>query len=82
LEVIVHGDKKQSDIVGKKIEKIKLPSGCTLCLIIRKDEIILPSDEDVIESEDHIILFVTQKKSVPAVEKLFQVKATYMYSNI
>lgn len=82
LEFIVHGDKKQSDIVGKKIKKIKLPSGCVLCFIIRKDEIILATDEDIIESEDHIILFLTEKKSVPAVEKLFQVKATYMYSNI
>ena len=33
--------------------------------------------DTVIETGDHVIVFIPRKRSIPAVEKLFQVSATF-----
>ena len=45
--------------------------------IVRGDEVIIAHHDTVIESEDHVILFLTDKKKIAEVEKLFQVGITY-----
>jgi trk system potassium uptake protein TrkA len=77
LEIIAHGDRKTSRVVGKRLEEIKLPPGTTICAVVRKEEAMMASDDIVILAEDHIIMFVTDKRYVPAVEKLFQVGIHY-----
>ncbi|MEF9995245.1 MAG: Trk system potassium transporter TrkA [Burkholderiaceae bacterium] len=77
LEVIAHGDKKSSKVVGRAIENIKLPPGATIGAIVRGEgdqtAVLMASHELVIEAEDHVILFVANKRQVPKVEKLFTV---------
>ncbi|SUC78550.1 Trk system potassium uptake protein trkA [Providencia stuartii] len=41
-------------------------------LLVREDEVIIASDYHIIEQGDHVIMFITDKKYVPDVEKLFQ----------
>ncbi|WMY94969.1 MAG: Trk system potassium transporter TrkA [Arsenophonus sp.] len=72
IEVIGHGDTSTSKIVGKKIEKIKLPPGTIICAIVRNDKVIIADDHHIIEQGDHIIIFITDKKYVHEVEKIFQ----------
>ena len=40
-------------------------------------EVIIPHHDTVIESGDHVIVFVPRKRMVRQVEKLFQVAATF-----
>ncbi|OQX15943.1 MAG: Trk system potassium transport protein TrkA [Thiothrix lacustris] len=77
LEIIAHGDRKTSRVVGKRLEEIKLPPGTVICAVVRKEEVMMASHEIVVLAEDHIIMFVTDKRYVPAVEKLFQVGIHY-----
>ena len=77
IEAIAHGDKTSSRVVGRPIEDINLPEGARISAIVRGDEVIIAHHDTVIESEDHVILFVTNKKKIAAVEKLFQVGITY-----
>ena len=77
IEAIAHGDKTSSRVVGRAIEEIKLPEGARISAIVRGDDVIIAHHDTVIESEDHVILFVTDKKKIAAVEKLFQVGITY-----
>ena len=77
LEIVVHGDMKTSRVVGRTLADIKLPPGTTLGAIVRGEEIISLNDETLIQADDHIIVFVTDKRYVPAVEKLFQVGIHY-----
>ena len=72
IEAIAHGDENTSKVVGKKISEIKLPPGTIIGSIVREDEVIIASDYHVIEQGDHVIMFITDKKYVPDVEKLFQ----------
>ena len=45
--------------------------------IIRKEAIIIPGGDSVIEPEDRIIIFAT-RKAIPGVEKILAVKLEYI----
>ncbi|MEX0614976.1 MAG: Trk system potassium transporter TrkA, partial [Methylophaga sp.] len=73
LEAVAHGDKDSSMVVGRRLDEIDLPPGTSIGAIVRKDEVIIVHRDTVIEAEDHVILFLTNKRHVKEVERLFQV---------
>jgi len=77
IEAIAHGDKDSSKVIGRRIEQIKLPTGTTISAIVRGEQVIIAHHDTVIEAEDHVILFLTDKKKITDVERLFQVGLTY-----
>ncbi len=78
IEAIAHGDKTTSKVVGRQIDELKLPYGTTIGAIVRGDEVIIAHHNTVIEPEDHVILFLIDKKHISDVEKLFQVGITFI----
>ena len=64
-------------MVGRSIEQIKLPAGTSIGAIVRGEQVIIAHHDTIVESEDHVILFLTDKKKIADVEKLFQVGFTY-----
>ncbi len=78
IEAVAHGDVNSSKVVGRAIEDINLPRGVTIGAIVRNDEVVIAHHDTVIESEDHVILFLVDKKMVSFVEKLFQVGVTFI----
>jgi trk system potassium uptake protein TrkA len=78
IETIAHGDATSSSVVGRRIEEILLPSGTRVGALLRNQEVIIPHHDTVIEAEDHVILFVIDKKHIRDVERLFQVKVTFV----
>jgi trk system potassium uptake protein TrkA len=91
LELVAHGDAKSSRVVGRRIEEIDLPKGATIGAIVRRRVTETPTDalakhdyqvlmahhDLVIEPDDHVIVFVVNKRIVPKVEKLFQVDMSF-----
>ena len=77
IEAVAHGDSKSSKVVGKAIEDITLPPGTTIGAIIRDEAVLIAHDDTVIESGDHVILFVVDKKHIRDVEKLFHVGLSF-----
>lgn len=75
IEAVAHGDKHTSRLVGRQIEQVDLPKGVTIGAIVRGDRVIMPHHHDLIEDNDHVILFLTDKskKNIGRVETLFQV---------
>lgn len=73
IEAIAHGDTSSSKVVGRLVAHIALPPGATIGAIIRGDEVIIAHSDLLIESEDHLILLVMDKKYIRDVEKLFEV---------
>ena len=73
MEAIAHGDQASSKVVGKAIEDIDLPEGTTIGAIVRNNEVLIAHDDTVVESDDHVILFLVDRKTIPEVERLFQV---------
>ncbi|SFF22993.1 trk system potassium uptake protein TrkA [Fontimonas thermophila] len=77
IEAVAHGDRHNSKVVGRRLDEIKLPPGTTIGAIVRGDEVIIAHHDTVIEAEDHVILFIVDKKRVKDVEKLFQVGLSF-----
>lgn len=78
IEAIAHGDRRTSRVVGRKVEEVKLPQGASIDAILRDDKVIIAHHDTVIEADDHVILFLIDKKRVPEVERLFQVGVTFL----
>lgn len=77
IEAIAHGDKNASKVVGKAIGSINLPDGTRIGAIVRNGQTIIAHDNVVIEPDDHVILFLVNKKQIPEVEKLFQAPLSF-----
>jgi trk system potassium uptake protein TrkA len=77
IEAIAHGDESTSKVVGKQIQEIRLPPGTTIGAIVREDEVIIAHSDTVIKANDHVILFLVDKKFIWDVEKLFQPSALF-----
>jgi trk system potassium uptake protein TrkA len=78
IEAVAHGDYKTSKVVGRRLDEIRLPPGATIGAIAREDEVIICHHDTMIQAEDHVILFLVDKKRIPEVERLFSVGATFL----
>lgn len=78
IEVVVHGDATTSKVIGKQLQEINLPPGTTIGGIIRGEKVIIAHRDVLVEHEDHVILFVTDKRNINDVERLFHVSPTFM----
>lgn len=77
IEIVAHGDKGSSKVVGRAIKEIPLPQGTTIGAVVRDETVIIANDSTVIESNDHVILFLVDKHCVREVERLFQAGLTF-----
>ena len=78
LEAVVHGDRESCRLTGRRVDEIELPAGATIGAVVRAGEVLMAHHDTRIEAEDHVIVFVTDKKTLPRVEKLFQVGARFL----
>ena len=77
IELVAHGDAKSSKVIGRAIKEINLPNGTTIGAIIRDEEVLIAHDSTVIESGDHVIMFLVDKKYIRDAERLFQVGLSF-----
>ena len=79
LEIVAHGNRTSSRVVGKRLADIDLPEGVSIAALVREDpatqqpEVFIATPELTVESEDSVIVFVPNKRTIPQVEKLFAV---------
>jgi len=73
IEAVAHGDEDESRVVGRAIEQIPLPRGATISAIVRGDEVLMAHHDSVIQADDHVILFMAERRQIDEVERLFEV---------
>jgi trk system potassium uptake protein TrkA len=78
IEAIAHGKEGESKVVGRKIEDIELPKGAAIVTIVRDGRVIIAHHDIVIETDDHVILFLTDRRRIENLEKLFQVGVSFV----
>ncbi len=78
IEAIAIGDRRSSRVVGRTVEEIDLPAGTTIPAIVRGEDVIIAHHDTVIQENDHVLLFVPDKRQIAAIERLFQVSATFI----
>lgn len=77
IETVVNGDARTSQVVSRRIDEIDFPEGTSLGAVVREEEVIIPHRDTVIEAGDHVILFVTDRRKVKQVQRLFQPTALF-----
>ena len=68
LGVVSASPETTPQIIGQGIEDIKLPNGCTISAVIRGKEVKIAHHDVKIHEDDHIIIFLSDKKLFPALE--------------
>ena len=79
MEAVVHGGAKSSKVIGKRLDSLPLPPGTTIGAIVRDEDVLIAHDDVVIEPEDHVILFLTdrRKRRIAEVGRLFQADPSF-----
>lgn len=77
LEIVAHGTQENSQVIGRTISELPLPPTTLVGAIVRAGIVKIATPELVIESEDHVILFTTDKKDIYKIERLFQVGLSF-----
>jgi len=72
IEEVAHGDPTTSRVVGRRLEQIRLPEGASIGAVVRNDEVLIGHHDVRIQANDHVILFLTDKRHIPEVERLFE----------
>ena len=75
IEAIAHGDPRTSRVVGRTVEQVPLPPGASIGAVVRGDDVIMAHHDTLLEDGDHVILFLTDRRHIDAVEKLFQTQS-------
>jgi trk system potassium uptake protein TrkA len=72
IEAIAHPGRGDGRVVGRKVEDVPLPRGARINVIVRGEEVLQAHHDTVIEANDHLILFVSDRRQIQLVERLFR----------
>ena len=61
------------DFDGKKIMELKFPANAIIGVVIRKNNIIIPKGDTIINTNDILIIFTTAENA-PEIKEFFKVK--------
>ena len=73
IEAIAHGTQGEGRVIGRRIEDIPLPDGASIAAVVRGEEVLIAHHDTTIQRDDHVILFLTDRRHIEAVERLFDV---------
>jgi trk/ktr system potassium uptake protein len=73
IEAVAHGDARESRVVGRMVEEVRLPRGASISAIVRGDQVLMAHHDTLIQADDHVILFIADRRQIDEVERLFEV---------
>ena len=65
-------------VFAEGIEQIRLPRGATISAVVRGDEVLMAHHDTVIQADDHVIIFMSERRQIDEVERLFEVGANFV----
>jgi trk system potassium uptake protein TrkA len=71
IEAIAHGDEQSSRVVGRPVGEIPLPEGASIGAVVRGEQVIMAHHDTLVQSGDHVILFLSDRRHIEGVERLF-----------
>jgi len=78
IEAVAHGTKEESRVVGRRIEDVPLPRGTDIIALVRGEQVIIAHHDTEIETDDHVILFMTDRRKIEHLENLFSVDVSFI----
>jgi trk system potassium uptake protein len=71
LEAVVHGDERSSRVVGRMVAQIPLPEGASIGAVVRGEQVIMAHHDTLVLADDHVILYISDRRHLETVERLF-----------
>jgi trk system potassium uptake protein len=78
IEAVAVGDRRTSKVIGRALDDLQLPDAATIGGIVRGEKLLIAHHDVVIEPNDHVIVFLVDKRQLPRVEALFRTDATWI----
>jgi trk system potassium uptake protein TrkA len=72
IEAVAHGGPRESRVVGRMVEEVKLPRGATINAIVRGEQVLMAHHDTLIQEDDHVIMFLADRSQIDEVERLFE----------
>ena len=70
IEAVARGEEHNSRVIGRTVEEIQLPEGASIGAIVRGEEVLMAHHDTRVQSNDHLILFLADRRHIDAVERL------------
>jgi trk system potassium uptake protein TrkA len=67
----VHGTRDRSRVVGRRIGELDMPNGAAIVALVRGEKVVIAHHDTLIETEDHVIVFLADRRQIEAVQRLF-----------
>lgn len=77
IEAVAIGDSRTSKVIGRSLEEIELPEAAVIVGVVRGEKLLIAHHDIVIEPNDHLIVFLLDKRQLPKVEAAFRADATW-----
>ncbi len=74
IEAVVRGAGERSPLLGKRLDQLALPQGASIIAIVRGENVIMAHHDTTIEPEDHLIMFLSDRRHIEALERLLRSK--------
>ena len=71
IEAIARGEEGSSRVVGRQVCELELPEGAAIGALVRGEQVIVAHHDTRIQSNDHVILFLPDRRHIDAIERLF-----------
>jgi len=78
IETVAVGNRRTSRLVGRSLDELELPEAATIGGIVRGEQLLIAHHDVVIEPDDHVIVFLLDKRRLAEVEALFRADATWI----
>ena len=70
IEAVARGEEQSSRVVGRTVQDIELPEGASIGAIVRGEQVLMAHHDTRIQTNDHLILFLADRRHIDAVERL------------
>lgn len=77
IEAVAVGDVRTSHVIGRALEELDLPDSANVVGVVRGEKLLIAHHDVIVEPNDHLIVFLLDKRELPRVEATFRAGATW-----
>ena len=70
IEAVARGEAQSSRVIGRTVRDIELPEGASIGAIVRGEQVLMAHHDTAIQANDHLILFLADRRHIDSVERL------------
>ena len=77
IEAVALGDARTSRVIGRSLEELELPPSANVVGVIRGEKLLIAHHDVTVQPDDHLIVFLHDKRELHQLEALFRTDATW-----